>query len=45
MIEKFCNKQLLDELFEGMYIVDVNRTITFWNKAAEKITGLIRLRL
>lgn len=32
-------QQLVDNLFDGLYIVDNARTITYWNKAAEKITG------
>jgi diguanylate cyclase (GGDEF)-like protein/PAS domain S-box-containing protein len=32
-------KDLLDNLYDGVYFVDKNRIITFWNKAAEKITG------
>lgn len=32
-------KELLDNLYDGVFFVDINRTITFWNKAAEKITG------
>jgi diguanylate cyclase (GGDEF)-like protein/PAS domain S-box-containing protein len=30
---------LLDGLFEGVYFVDRDRRITFWNKAAGRITG------
>lgn len=30
---------LLDTIFDAIYIVDTNRTIKYWNKAAEKITG------
>lgn len=30
---------LLENLFEGLYFVDANRTIIRWNKAAEKLTG------
>ena len=30
---------LLDSMFEGVYFVDNNRKITFWNKSAERITG------
>ncbi|WP_321530458.1 sensor domain-containing diguanylate cyclase [uncultured Desulfuromonas sp.] len=30
---------ILDELYDGLYFVDHNRIITFWNKAAERITG------
>ncbi len=32
-------KQILNNLSEGVYFVDLDRTITFWNKAAERITG------
>jgi diguanylate cyclase (GGDEF)-like protein/PAS domain S-box-containing protein len=30
---------LLDELFDGVYFVDRDRRITYWNRAAEQITG------
>ncbi len=30
---------LLDNLFDGVYYVDKKRIITFWNKAAERLTG------
>ena len=30
---------LLDTLKDGVYFADKNRKITYWNKAAEKITG------
>jgi diguanylate cyclase (GGDEF)-like protein/PAS domain S-box-containing protein len=30
---------LLENLFDGVYYVDKNRVITFWNKAAERLTG------
>ena len=33
------HEHLLDSLFDGVYYVDTDRTITFWNKAAERITG------
>lgn len=33
------NKLYFDNLFEGLYCVDTSRTITYWNKAAELITG------
>jgi len=29
----------LDQLFEAAYLVDLDRKIIFWNKAAEKLTG------
>lgn len=32
-------KTLLDNLYDGVYFVDQERRITFWNKAAEQITG------
>ena len=33
---------VLDALDTGVYIVDRNRRIRFWNEAAEKITGYLR---
>ncbi len=32
-------KTLLDNLYDGVYFVDRKRTITYWNKGAERITG------
>jgi len=32
-------RNLLDNLFDGIYFVDRKRTITYWNRAAETITG------
>lgn len=32
-------KKMLDNLNEGVYFVDKNKKITFWNAGAEKITG------
>ncbi len=32
-------KMLLDNLYDGVYFVDPLRTITYWNKGAERITG------
>jgi PAS domain S-box-containing protein len=32
-------KQLLDNLYDGVYFVDRDRRITYWNRAAEKLTG------
>ncbi len=31
--------EVLDNLFDGLYITDAERRITFWNRAAERITG------
>ena len=33
---------LLDNLYDGVYFVNPNREITFWNKAAERITGFTK---
>ncbi len=33
------HREMLDNLSEGIYFVDANRRITYWNKAAETITG------
>ncbi|MFA5450152.1 MAG: sensor domain-containing diguanylate cyclase [Clostridia bacterium] len=32
-------KIMLNNTYEGIYFVDANRNITFWNKGAEKISG------
>lgn len=32
-------KDLVDHLFDGVYFVDQNRVITYWNQGAERITG------
>jgi diguanylate cyclase (GGDEF)-like protein/PAS domain S-box-containing protein len=32
-------KEILDHLYEGVYFVDRERYITYWNQAAERITG------
>ena len=32
-------KSVFENLYEGVYFVDTNREITFWNKGAELITG------
>jgi diguanylate cyclase (GGDEF)-like protein/PAS domain S-box-containing protein len=32
-------KRLLDNLYDGIYFVDVERRILFWNKGAERISG------
>ena len=33
---------LLDNLYDGVYFVNLEREITFWNKAAERITGFTK---
>lgn len=32
-------KSWLDDLFDAVYVVDKDRRIVYWNKAAEEITG------
>jgi diguanylate cyclase (GGDEF)-like protein/PAS domain S-box-containing protein len=32
-------RQILDHLYDGLYVVDRERTIVYWNPAAERITG------
>ena len=32
-------KDILDNLYEGVYFVDTERTVLYWNKSAERITG------
>lgn len=32
-------KDILDNIYDGVYFVDTDRKITYWNKAAERITG------
>ena len=36
--DSFC-KGLLDSLHDGVYFVDHNRRITYWNRGAERISG------
>ena len=39
--EAFYEK-LIDGLHDGVYYVDTNRTIIYWNKSCERITGYSR---
>ena len=32
-------RNLLDSLFDGVYVVDEERRITYWNRGAERLTG------
>ena len=32
-------EEVLNNLYEGVYFLDADRTITFWNQGAERITG------
>lgn len=38
----FTSEMFLDCLFEGVFLVDTDRRITYWNKGAERITGFKR---
>lgn len=38
-INDISYKELMENMDDGVYFVDSRREITFWNKAAEKITG------
>jgi diguanylate cyclase (GGDEF)-like protein/PAS domain S-box-containing protein len=37
--EENFHKSLIDNLYDGVYFVDTERLITYWNKGAERITG------
>jgi diguanylate cyclase (GGDEF)-like protein/PAS domain S-box-containing protein len=37
--ENEFHKKLMDNLYDGVYFVDTNRLITYWNNGAERITG------
>jgi diguanylate cyclase (GGDEF)-like protein/PAS domain S-box-containing protein len=39
---QISGEKLLDSLFDGVYFVDINRQITYWNAAAERISGYSR---
>jgi len=38
-IQNVYYRELLDNLYDGVFFVDSNKTITYWNRAAENITG------
>lgn len=38
-LENEFHKSLVDNLYDGVYFVDTERQITYWNKGAERITG------
>jgi len=38
-------KNLLDNLYDGVYFVDPERKITYWNKGAERISGYSQERV
>lgn len=37
--ENILYKEIIDNLYDGVYFVDRDRVITYWNKGAERITG------
>jgi diguanylate cyclase (GGDEF)-like protein/PAS domain S-box-containing protein len=37
--EKDFYKEIIDNLYDGIYFVNRERVITYWNKGAERITG------
>ena len=37
--DKDFYKEIIDHLYDGVYLVDRGRVITYWNKGAERITG------
>jgi diguanylate cyclase (GGDEF)-like protein/PAS domain S-box-containing protein len=38
-LEQESFRNIIENLYDGLYLVDKNRIITYWNKAAEKISG------
>ena len=38
-LDQSFHRMLLDSLYDGVYFVDLNRKILYWNKGAEKLTG------
>ena len=41
-MEKMFYEKLVENLFDGVYYVDLDNVITYWNRAAERITGYAR---
>ncbi len=41
-MEETFYRELLDNLYDGVYFVDLDRRISYWNKGAEKLTGYNR---
>ncbi|NPU84626.1 MAG: GGDEF domain-containing protein [Syntrophaceae bacterium] len=39
-LDFFCER-ILDNMSDGIYFLDTNRTITYWNRGAERITGYL----
>jgi PAS domain S-box-containing protein len=45
MTEDLFYKTLMDNLYDGVYFVDRDRRITYWNKGAERITGYPKIKV
>ncbi len=41
-LEKYSFERIVENLHDGLYFVDQNRIITYWNKAAELISGFAK---
>lgn len=41
-MDKIFYEKLVENLFDGVYYVDLDNVITYWNRAAERITGYAR---
>lgn len=41
-MNSISGEKLLDSLFDGVYFVDTDRRITYWNSGAERISGYLR---
>ncbi|PKL35258.1 MAG: sensor domain-containing diguanylate cyclase [Spirochaetae bacterium HGW-Spirochaetae-1] len=41
-MENLFYEKLVENLFDGVYYVDLDNVITYWNRAAERITGYAR---
>lgn len=39
MTDEYFYKNLLDNIYDGVYFVDINRQIVYWNRSAENLTG------
>lgn len=39
MMNENFYKEIIDNLYDGVYFVDRDRVITYWNRGAERITG------
>jgi diguanylate cyclase (GGDEF)-like protein/PAS domain S-box-containing protein len=44
-LEKDSYEKILENLHDGLYLVDRERVITYWNKAAEQISGFSAIEI